>query len=120
MPLVLLVGLRSAWALYTCRIDGVVRSACCCGKAHAPAPGPGPSDTRIRAASCCAISVHAPTKPPEAQAPPRADDHAAPAVIAIAPAPVLAPPIVIVARADRRSARPPPLASFVLKQAFLR
>ena len=117
VPLILLVGFRSAWALYTCRVDGVVRSSCCCKNAHKRADT---SDERVFSASCCAVEVQAPTKAPEVQAPARADVDAAPAVIAIVAQAPLAPRIVTVARRDRSFERPPPIATFLVKQSFLR
>lgn len=58
MPLAVMVGLRSAWAAYACRIDGEVRDACCCPKPekerdHAPADeAPG-----ITASCCCDVTI---------------------------------------------------------------
>lgn len=115
----MIVGLRSAWALYACRVDGVVRSSCCCEgkhkKQHADSKAP-----LVKAASCCDVTVQAPSSAPQARDAERADVKA-PTVIATAvstevPARTIARAISI----DRPIARPPPVATFLLKHSFLR
>ena len=122
-PLLIMVGLRSAWALYSCPTDGPSRAACCCPSGHAQARAHArraASPDPAIAAACCEIDAQAPTRAPELQAPARADGHAPPPAVAIA-ADVLPPPRAPVpARADRAQARPPPLATFLDKQSLLR
>lgn len=56
VPLVVLVGLRSAWAAFMCQMDREVRSACCCPhkpKQDAPVDG----SARVQAPACCELLV---------------------------------------------------------------
>ena len=119
VPLSMIVGLRSAWALYACKIDGQVRSSCCCeGKHHKHH-----SDSRtplVKAASCCDVTVSAPSSAPQARDAERANLKAPPLVVAAVSTDVPARPIVRAVSIDRPFARPPPVATFLLKQSFLR
>jgi hypothetical protein len=121
-PLVMLIGLRSAWALYSCRLDGQGRAACCCapppGQAHARAQRTAPDPTL--APGCCQVDLHLADQAPPVQTAARADLHAPPAAVAIALDVVAPPPAPVPARADRAQARPPPLATFLDKQSILR
>lgn len=76
LPLLVLVGLRSAWASYACRIDLEVRTACCCphdaknAKSQQPSPSDGP---HLQARCCCDVTLGAASVAPDARA-----DHARP------------------------------------------
>ena len=113
VPLILLVGFRSAWALYACRTDGVVRSSCCCAKKHEHrAPPPGPVVSR----GACTVTSSA----PQVRDTERAGVTAPPALVAIAETPAPRAPTARAIAIDHANARPPPVASFLQKQAFLR
>jgi hypothetical protein len=119
LPLVMLVGLRSAWAAYACRMDGEVRSACCCPKAKAKVPaGTAP---RVEARCCCDVTIHEATQNPTAREPVRAGFDA-PIVGVTVPAALLPRLVTTIDRVRPDSARPPPplVASFLDKQAILR
>jgi len=124
-PLVLLIGLRSAWALYSCRVDGQGLPACCCMPAHAAAAARAraatPATPDALAPGCCVVDINVADRAPEAVAPDRTDAHAPPATVAIA-TDVAAPPPPAPAPAhvDRAQARPPPLVTFLDKQSILR
>ena len=118
-PVLLLMAYLPAEAMLRCRIDGLLRSACCCpDKAEAPS-----SQAALRAADCCERAAIADHQQPPMAAPRAQDvDHA---FIALAAPfvglalPGVAPP----ARIDRGAPRygpareGPPLV--LLKHAFL-
>lgn len=107
LPLVMLIGLRSAWAAYACSIDGEVREACCCPED----PEHGPVDaTRIDARCCCDITHGESAAPPDARTAKTSHaDHAVSLGFAVPPSPVM-----VVLRAVQCThlayARPPPPA----------
>ncbi len=128
IPLIVLVGLRSAWASYLCLMDGAVRDTCCCPTGperdaealdddERPYPTP-----QIAAAGCCAVSVH--------ETPPTLDATASermlarqPAVLVVEVVPPLPPEptVVLMAPLDERAARPPPrVPIFLDNHAILR
>ena len=118
-PLAMVIGLRSAWALYSCRIDGITRSECCCQGKHRPRHAPSPQ-SHVAAASCCDVTIQAATKAPDVRDADRSDVRAPVAVAAPAPE-IPAPRFAVRAvEIDRRFARPPPVATYLVKQAFLR
>lgn len=107
LPLVVLIGLRSAWAAYVCRVDRQIRSECCCGhkkSSHRPADD-GP---RMQASGCCDVMHGESALPPDARATEAHQIDSAPCVIASVP--VAAPePAVRTSRAEfEHAARPPP------------
>lgn len=119
LPLVIIVGLRSAWAAYACRIDGEVRSACCCPKAkQAPRPDVAP---RVAARCCCDVKVYAATQSPAAREA-VGSGFAAPIVAVTVPPALLARAVTAIDRIRPDSARPPPplVVGFLDKQAILR
>jgi hypothetical protein len=110
LPLVVLIGVRSAWAAYACTIDGQVRSACCCPQGQ-DAERPVDEPSRIDVSCCCDISMGESSTPPDVRLndPSRVDDVPA---VAIAVLPEPAPRTVMPAARITR-ARPPPLRSAV-------
>lgn len=123
LPLALLIGLRSAWAAYACRIDGEVRDACCCPKKdrdrdRAPADEP----PRIAASCCCDITIAESTDGPQAHKTERADAGDIPlAVVATASdVSVLTP--VAVRVFWHAYARPPPpsVPAYLANRTILR
>ena len=66
LPLVVLVGLRSAWAAYACSLDGEVRAACCCPQ-KSDAQRPSDGAPRVKASCCCEITVGESSVPPDAR-----------------------------------------------------
>lgn len=68
VPLVLLIGLRSAWAAYACRIDGEVRKACCCPQKEKDSDrAPADEPARMSASCCCDITVGETADAPQAR-----------------------------------------------------
>ena len=67
VPLVLLIGLRSAWAAYACRIDGEVRNACCCPKKDKDSDRAPVETPRMSASCCCDITVGETADAPQAR-----------------------------------------------------
>jgi hypothetical protein len=121
VPLALIVGLRSAWALYACRADGVVRTSCCCHGAHeAPKKRAPSNDAHVVQGSCCDVTVQAPASAPQLRDTERASVQAPIAVVAIAETPPPPSPQLLAISIDRPNARPPPVATFLIKQSFLR
>ena len=119
VPLALMIGLRSAWALYACRVDGVVRASCCCHGKHEH-KRPVSNDTSVAAASCCDVTIQTLSRAPEVRAADRTTVQTPPAVLAPAPIASAAPFTSSVATIARAIARPPPVATFLIKQSFLR
>ena len=119
VPLVLLIGLRSAWALYSCRIDGVVRTACCCHGKHEH-KRPASNESRVTAASCCDVTVQAPAAAPDVRDATRASQLPPPAALSPAPVAAVARFVPRIATVERAVARPPPTATYKIKQSFLR
>jgi|SRR5690349_9203104 len=119
LPLVVIVGLRSAWAAYACRIDGEVRSACCCPK---PKATHRVDETpRVAARCCCDVEVHVAAQNPTASEATRAGFDAPVLAVTIPPA-LVARFITAIDPVRPDSARPPPPAvvGFLDKQAILR
>jgi hypothetical protein len=115
-PLLLMLAYTPGQALLRCRIDGSIRTACCCAEGQSPA-SPGPV---ARPQDCCdrEISVNA---PPVAEAPGSGAVEIAPLLTALAPVALLpAPPALQVDRGRQSQAPPasgPPVV--LLKHAFL-
>lgn len=111
LPLIVLVGLRSAWAAYACTMDGKVRTACCCPKKTETQQAPHDGVPRIAAADCCDVTIGEASVPPDAR---EADRISTPdaSPIAIASA-MVAPPLEHVSLTVTRTtfARPPPRAT---------
>jgi hypothetical protein len=123
VPLALMVGLRSAWALYACRIDGVVRTSCCChGKhdEHKKKQQQPSKDPSLKAASCCDVTVQAPSSAPQIRDAQRASNQAPPMAVSFVETPMPVAPIARAVGTDRPTGRPPPVATFLIKQSFLR
>lgn len=57
LPLIVLVGLRSALAVYACSVDGKVRDACCCPKDDDAKRSPTDGAPRIQASDCCEVTL---------------------------------------------------------------
>jgi len=108
LPLIVLVGLRSAWAAYACTMDGKVRTACCCPKKAEPPRTPHDGAQRLAAADCCDVTIGEATVPPDAREADRiSTPDASPFTIASA---VVAAPLGHVELTVTRAtfARPPP------------
>lgn len=109
LPLALLIGLRSAWAAYACRIDGEVRDACCCSKGATDGRrAPADSAPSIAATSCCDVTTGESTAGPQAHKTERAgvDDIALASVATATEVSVRSP--VAVRLSWNAFARPPP------------
>lgn len=121
LPLVVLIGLQSAWAAFACRVDGKVRDACCCPKpdrqeARERAPDHAPI---VSAECCCSVEVHAATPGPSAQAAEQITfDHLISAVVAVTDVPRAT--IVIRSWRPEITAPPPRVTGFLAKRAILR
>lgn len=74
LPLVVIVGLQSAWAAFACRMDGEVRDRCCCpskqDRDDRKVAGDAP---RIEARCCCDITFSASIDTPAARETARAE-----------------------------------------------
>jgi hypothetical protein len=117
VPLILLVGFRSAWALYACRVDGQVRESCCCKAKHRQHDSRAPI---VKSAMCCDVTIETTPSAPQLRDTERASTQAPPMIVTTVPT---AAPIAPIARAiaiARPTARPPPIATFLIKQSFLR
>ena len=122
LPLVVLFGLRSAWAQYACAVDGRSRSSCCCPKKAAARHEPADGTPRLAASRCCAVTVGETSVPPAVRATDssRADDVPWPAAVgAAAPAPAvpasIASPHIALARPP-----PPALPAYLANRTILR
>jgi hypothetical protein len=118
VPLIVLVGFRSAWALYACRVDGQVRASCCCKAKHKQHDAP--RAPTVKPAMCCDVTVQAAPSVPQLRDTERASTQPPPMIVTSV---ATAAPIAPIARAiaiARPTARPPPTATFLLKQSFLR
>lgn len=106
LPLVVLIGLRSAWAAYACTIDREVRTSCCCPKPSDAAKAPR-DGMQIGARCCCEITTGESSASPDTLADSSRLDTLSSAAVAAAPAPiVVAQSIAAIVRIER--ARPPP------------
>lgn len=119
--MVLVVGIRSAYATYRCENDGIARSACCCPKADDKAQDDkrDESNTSIDKRCCCDIEITQISAAPEARiAPDTAPLHHALTIQAPFETPA-APHVrdLTVARIYVHPPAGPPLR--VLKQSFL-
>ncbi len=123
LPLVVLIGLRSAWAAYACRMDGQIREACCCPKQetnseHAPADGA----PRMAASSCCDVTIGEAADTPQLRETARCHADDAPLVLV-----TIATDSSVVRPVDRRVpsnafARPPPssVPTYLANRSILR
>ena len=79
-PLLLLVAYVPGQAMLRCRIDGLLRAACCCPHAQGPESG-GPA---VKAADCCDRQLAQGERPPAEPATAAPHEHGSP--LAVAPA----------------------------------
>lgn len=107
LPLVVLIGLRSAWAAYACTVDREVRTSCCCPKPSDDAKAPR-DGMQIEARCCCDITTGESSVPPDTRLTDssRIDDFSSVAVGIEPPWVRIAQPIAAVMRIGL--ARPPP------------
>jgi hypothetical protein len=120
VPLIVLIGLRSAWAMYACSMDGKVRETCCCPKskkqpAHDQAP-------RIVNADCCDVTVGKITDQPDAREADRLNSGNDLSIVA-APVAIMLPLVQPTQRRVRTTfARPPPpsVPAFLANRTILR
>lgn len=124
LPLVVLLGIRSTWAAYACRVDRQVRTACCCpkappGKKHQRAATDGAP--RLKSGSCCQITIERSAPIPEARTESSQPDVGTPSLAPVAAIAVAGPP-KIVSRGSVALARPPPPAvpSYLVHCSILR
>jgi hypothetical protein len=116
VPLIVLVGLRSAWATYACAIDGKVRAACCCPeKAHSNKQPVDDDAPRIARAGCCNVTIGETSDKPDAREAERPRvDHVPSVETAIVVTPVVEPPApTMLRRAYTTLPRPPPPARLI-------
>jgi hypothetical protein len=121
VPLIVIVGLQSAWAAFAC-VDGQVRDYCCCEPekqarddraAREDAP-------RIAARGCCDITIHEVTEAPIVREVERATLAYLPAVGATHALAVVAPRIERDVPTASLARPPPRIAIFLDKRAILR
>ena len=123
LPLVVLIGLRSAWAMYACQIDGEVRDACCCPKKEKDRDRePADEAPRMAASCCCDVTVGESSDAPQARETDRtqANDGAVVLVASTADLSMLAP--VGTRTRWHAFARPPPrsVPTYLANRSILR
>lgn len=115
LPLVLVLGLRPAWAAYACRVDREIRTTCCCPKSTKSTKStkreskvPADAPARLAAACCCDITFAETSEPPRVREAQRAAGNDPPllAIATIAFAPLAFPRAGPTPRTP--VARPPP------------
>jgi hypothetical protein len=117
-PLLLLAVYLPGETMLRCRIDGLLRPACCCPQEDAPAlPGPV-----VKAQDCCDRELARTERPAFEAARPAGNDLAPPVAMAIAPiaGPVVPAPPSSFDRASQRhgpAREGPPIV--LIKHAFL-
>lgn len=117
-PVLLLLVYLPGQMLLRCRIDGLLRSACCCPH-ETERPGPQPV---VKAQDCCDREVTQNQRPTAeaARAPAREGATAAVTALSAAPAPLLAQPTRRFDRvAQRHGPAPDGPRLVLLKQSFL-
>lgn len=124
VPLIVLVGLRSAWAAYACSMDGKVRDACCCPQDKKKTDSERGVDgvPRIVAPDCCALTLGESSTVPDAREADRLRT-AELSMMAITPATIVAPLVHATLRPTRTTlARPPPPAvpTYLANRSILR
>lgn len=122
LPLLVLIGLRSAWAAYACRMDNQIREACCCPEKETDGErAPADGAPRMASASCCDVTIGESADTPQARETAR-DGNEAPLVLVttLADASLVAP----VARRvpSNAFARPPPrsVPTYLANRTILR
>lgn len=123
LPLVMLIGLRAAWASYACTIDGDVRSACCCPQKSTQAQEPSDGAPRMQANCCCDVTMGESSAPPDARLGESSRVSDMPFVLTMT-VPEVAPPTAWTAATVTASARPPPprrsLPTYLANRTILR
>ena len=119
-PLVVIVGLQSAWAAFACRADGRVRDRCCCPAPERSDRAPADGEPRI-VARCCAVSIHARPEAPIAREVDRTVTVAPlVAVVSSIANPIVAPPPGRAPLVATLARPPPPAELYLDKHALLR
>jgi hypothetical protein len=122
VPLVVIVGLQSAWAAFACRVDGRVRDYCCCEpeKPERDDRAAREDAPRIAARGCCDVTIHEVTEAPIVREADRATVSYIPAIGATQAVAVAAPRIERDAPIATMARPPPRIAIFLDKHAILR
>lgn len=122
LPLIVLVGLRSAWAAYACSVDGKMRDACCCPKDDDDKRSPSDGAPRIQAPDCCDVTSGETPEGPDAREADRLRTLDAPATASVSV--TFTAPIVPAEATRTRTtyARPPPRAipTYLANRTILR
>lgn len=122
LPLVVLIGLRSAWAAYACNVDGEVRAACCCPeKSEADEPADGAP--RVKASCCCDVTIGETSVPPNARiADPSHSNELSWVALAVTPSlePAARTPVAAVRIAFARPPPPPAVPLYIANRSILR
>ena len=122
LPLIVLVGLRSAWAAYACSMDGQVRDTCCCPKKADSKRSPSDSTPHIETRDCCDVTRGAPVDRVDAREADRLRNLDA-SVVAIVATDIVAPAMrPELTRPRVPLARPPPhtLPTYLANRTILR
>jgi hypothetical protein len=123
LPLALLIGLRSAWAAYACRIDGEVRDACCCPKKEKDRDrAPADEAPSMAASCCCDITIGESTDAPQAHKTERVNANDIPIVLVATVSDVSLSTPVAVRASWHAFARPPPrsVPTYLANRSILR
>lgn len=121
LPLLVLIGLRSAWAAYACRMDGQIREACCCPDQDTDERAPADGAPRMAPASCCDVTIGESADTPQARETARDANDVPPVLVTtVADTSLVAP----VARRvpSNAFARPPPrpVPTYLANRTILR
>ena len=108
LPLVMLIGLRSAWASYVCSITGEVTADCCCPKKSDDERAPLDGAPRVEASCCCDVTFAELSAQPEVRESDRSRGLDAPAITVEAPFVVSTAPHGLATSTYVALARPPP------------
>lgn len=108
LPLVVLIGLRSAWASYLCGITGEVTADCCCPKKAADERAPGDDAPRVEAGCCCDVTFAELSTPSDVRESDRPRALDAPATAIETSFAIETAPQVLAASTRVVFARPPP------------
>ena len=122
VPLIVSVGLQSAWAAFACRVDGQVRDYCCCKpeKQESESDAPHQDVPRLAARGCCDVTIREATEAPPVRESDRATVAYLPVVGTTLTLAVITPSVERVVPIATMARPPPRIAIFLDKHAILR
>ena len=122
VPLVVLIGLRSAWASFACSMTGEVLAECCCPKKPDRERAPLDGAPRVEASCCCDVTFTELSKGSDVRESDRSRTLDAPMIPIEAGLPVNVVPRGVVASTRSELARPPPrdVPTYLVNRTILR